>query len=566
MLLFDEPTRGIDVGAKAAIHDLMRDLARQGRAIVMISSELPELIGLSDRIVVLHEGRIAGELAGRRHRAAGHRPRRRPRRRRGGVGMTERSEVQEHSAAAATTWRVREAIAGTPIWAALVGIVAVGWLVVTLDGGTFFASGNLTNILQRSVALGIVAVGQTVAILAGSLDLSVSYLISLASLVGAETMDGRESMLVPAIALTLALGAGVGLVNGLIITKLRVNAVHRHARHGARAARLHREQLRPARRARCPSRGSRSATPASGPIPVSIFLFAGVALVVGLALRRTRFGYHVYAVGGDEQVSVLSGLRTHRVVIAAHVICSVCAALTGLFLASRLGSGTPRVGTDGGYDLESIAAVVLGGTALAGGRGRVAGTVGAVLVLAVLDNIFNQLELDPFLKQAVRGVVIIAAVAVYALRRRDRPQVATGTAAGMTDATADARRAPSPTMRRGARRGPRVRRAGLALGGPQRPDLRRAGGAAGVDRHREPELHRAARVPRLPQAGGPAGRARRRAVLRDRDRRVRPVGRVARHGHRGRRRPGAGRQPRQHAAGDRPRAAHRRGGRRSPTA
>jgi ABC-type sugar transport system ATPase subunit len=62
VLLFDEPTRGIDVGAKATVHDLMRDLARQGRAIVMISSELPELIGLSDRIVVLHEGRIAGEL------------------------------------------------------------------------------------------------------------------------------------------------------------------------------------------------------------------------------------------------------------------------------------------------------------------------------------------------------------------------------------------------------------------------------------------------------------------------------------------------------------------------
>jgi ribose transport system permease protein len=77
------------------------------------------------------------------------------------------------------------------------------------------------------------------------------------------------------------------------------------------------------------------------------------------------------------------------------------------------------VGTDGGYDLESIAAVVLGGTALAGGRGRVSGTVGAVLVLAVLDNVFNQLQLDPFLKQAVRGVVIIAAVAIYARRRRD---------------------------------------------------------------------------------------------------------------------------------------------------
>ena len=265
-------------------------------------------------------------------------------------------------------------------------------------------------------------------IIGGSLDLSVSYLISLASLVGAETMDGRESMLVPAIALTLALGAGVGLVNGLIITKLRVNPFI--ATLGmALVLRGYIENNYDRPTGAVPESWESFGYTRMGPIPVSIFLFAGVALVVGLALRRTRFGYHVYAVGGDEQVSVLSGLRTHRVVIAAHVICSMCAALTGLFLASRLGSGTPRVGTDGGYDLESIAAVVLGGTALAGGRGRVAGTVGAVLVLAVLDNIFNQLELDPFLKQAVRGVVIIAAVAVYALRRRDRPQAATGTAA-----------------------------------------------------------------------------------------------------------------------------------------
>jgi ribose transport system permease protein len=316
---------------------------------------------------------------------------------------------------------LRGRLAATPIWWALLAIVVVGWAVVAADGGELFARGNVTNILQRSVALGIVSVGQTVAILVGSLDLSVAQLISLASLVGAETMDGRESMLVPALALTLALGAGVGLVNGLVITKLRVNAFI--ATLGtALILRGYIDNTWDKPAGAVPGTWESFGYTRIGPVPVSAFLFAGVALVVGLALRRTRWGYHVYAVGGDEQVSVLSGLRTHRVVIAAHVICSVCAALTGLFLASRLGSGTPRVGTDGGYDLESIAAVVLGGTALAGGKGRVSGTVGAVLVLAVLDNIFNQLELDPFLKQAVRGVVIIAAVAVYALRRSTRPE------------------------------------------------------------------------------------------------------------------------------------------------
>jgi len=98
------------------------------------------------------------------------------------------------------------------------------------------------------------------------------------------------------------------------------------------------------------------------------------------------------------------------------VVCSICAVLTGLFLASRLGAGTPTVGQEGGYDLESIAAVVLGGTALAGGRGGVLGTLGGVFILAVLDNTFNQLEVNAFLKDVVRGFIIIAAVAVYARR------------------------------------------------------------------------------------------------------------------------------------------------------
>ena len=315
----------------------------------------------------------------------------------------------------------------SPIWSALVVVLAVGWAVVALDGGNLFETRTLTDILQRSVALGIVAVGQTVAIVGGSLDLSVAQVISLSSLVAAEVMDGRSSMLVPGIAATVALGVGVGLANGLIVTKLRVNPFI--ATLGvALLLRAYVEANWAGPAGAVPDGFESFGYTRMGPIPVSVFLFAGVAIVVGLALRRTAWGYHVYAVGGDERVSALSGLRTHRVTIGAHVVCSVTAALTGLFLASRLGSGSPHVGTDGGYDLESIAAVVLGGTALAGGKGKVAGTVGAVFVLAVLDNVFNQLGVDPFLKQVVRGVVIVAAVAVYA--RRKRTPVARPPAAG----------------------------------------------------------------------------------------------------------------------------------------
>jgi ribose transport system permease protein len=305
------------------------------------------------------------------------------------------------------------------VFGALIGIFVIAWIVVTIHGGTFLTVPNVVNMLQRSVALGIVSAGQTVVILLGSLDLSVAQLISLASLLAATTMDGQDANVVPAIGLVLALGVGVGLVNGVIITKLRVNAFIATLGTALIIDGLIQNRWD----------GPAGAVPDSfeqlgytrfGVLPLSIFLLAAIAVIVWFILRHTRFGYRIYAVGGSEDVSKLSGLRTHRTIIAAHVACSLAAVVTGLFLASRLGAGTPTVGTDGGYDLESIAAVVLGGTALTGGRGGVIGTLGGVFILAVLDNTFDQLELNAFLKDVVRGLIIIAAVAVYARRQEKK--------------------------------------------------------------------------------------------------------------------------------------------------
>jgi ribose transport system permease protein len=302
-----------------------------------------------------------------------------------------------------------------PVYGALVVVFLLAWVIVAIDGDDFLTASNIANILQRSVALGIVSAGQTVVILVGSLDLSVAQLISLSSLLGAETMDGSSANVVPAIALVLAFGAGVGLVNGLVVTKLRVNAFI--ATLGmALILRGYIQYNWDGPGGSVPQDFVSFGYTRFGFLPQSAFLLAAVVAAVWFLLRYTRFGYRVYAVGGSEEVSKLSGLRTHRTIIAAHVLCSLAAAITGLYLASRLRAGTPTVGTDGGYDLESIAAVVLGGTALTGGRGGVLGTLGGVFILAVLDNVFNQLEVDAFLKDVLRGVIIIAAVAWYARR------------------------------------------------------------------------------------------------------------------------------------------------------
>ncbi|MEU6973464.1 ABC transporter permease, partial [Kitasatospora aureofaciens] len=241
-----------------------------------------------------------------------------------------------------------------------------------------------------------------------------TYLISLCSLVAAETM--ADYGVVPAIAAVLGVSALTGLVNGLVITKLKV-----HAFIATLGVSLIIKGILENRYA-----GPAGSVPESfqhlgydriGPVPVAALLWLAIAAAAWFLLRRTALGYRIYAVGGDPEVARLSGVRTERVVVTTHVLCSLAAGAAGLLLAARLGAGSPTVGTDGGYDLESIAAVVLGGTALAGGKGGVAGTVGGVALLAVLDSVFNQLEISSFAKEVVRGVVLVAALAIYARRR-----------------------------------------------------------------------------------------------------------------------------------------------------
>lgn len=302
------------------------------------------------------------------------------------------------------------------VFVALVLTLAIGWIVVTVDGGRLFSVPTTVSLLHVAAGLGLVAVGQTLVIVGGSLDLSVAYVVSLSTLVAAETMAGDDGALLPAIGLTLAVSATIGLVNGLLVTTARINPFIATVGVGLLLkGYLDNGYDGPAGKT-APALVQGLGYQRIGPVPLSFLLLLAVTAAAWFVLARTRFGHHLIAVGGDPEVARLSGVRGSRVLVTAHVLCALCAGLAGVYLASRLGAGAPRVGTEGLYDLESIAAVVLGGTALAGGRGGVAGTVGGVLLLASIDAIFNQLEVDVFFKQVIRGVIIIAAVAVYARR------------------------------------------------------------------------------------------------------------------------------------------------------
>jgi ribose transport system permease protein len=315
--------------------------------------------------------------------------------------------------------RILRSIHIPPVYYFLVLIFLAGGLLDQLfaDGQIFSNPAIMLNIIVRSVALGIVAVGQTLVIVGASIDLSVAYTISITAVMSSYLMQGKTENVPLAILEVFGIGVLIGLVNGLTVTKLKVNPF---------IATLGTSLI---------IKGIINATfsnytgsvPQSfeyfgygtlGPIPVSIVILLLIVLAGWFLLSRTKFGSHLYGVGGNSEVARLSGVRTDRVLIGAHVICSMTAILAGLFLVSQMRSGAPWVGPNGVYDLNSIATTVIGGTALAGGKGGVWGTLGGVLIFGVLETVFNQLGVNPYLKTVLQGAIIVIAVASYTIRSK----------------------------------------------------------------------------------------------------------------------------------------------------
>lgn len=308
---------------------------------------------------------------------------------------------------------VRARLRGQGIFVLLAITWIVSWSIILLDGNSV----SLKRLVVPAVGLGIIAAGHTAVIIAGSIDLSVAWLVTVCAMFAASIADGDSGRLPMAIALTILVGAVVGLINGLVITGLKV--------HGF-VATLGMALMLQGVVAQRFAKNAPDKMPDSivsslgfgtiGPVPWSTVLLVAVMIAVAWLLSRTRAGAHIYAVGGGGDVARLSGIRSGRAVVLAHIVSGMCTAVAGIYLASRLGTPNVEIGTTGVYDLESIAVVVLGGAALAGGKGRVSATFAALLVFVLIDDAFSQLGVNPYLKLVVRGIIIIAAVASYTLR------------------------------------------------------------------------------------------------------------------------------------------------------
>ena len=243
-------------------------------------------------------------------------------------------------------------------------------------------------------------------------------LVSVGAVMASWMMQGQPDMMLPASLFVLLLSAAVGVVNGLIVTQLQVNPLIATLGVGLVLQGILSASFNDFAGS-VPKEYQVLAYGTIGPVTFSILLMFGLAVLEWLTLSRTRFGAHIYATGGNQEGARLAGIKTSRVIVLAHVLCSLAAGLTGLYLASRLRSGAPWVGRDGVYDLESIAVVVIGGTVLAGGKGGVWGTIAGVILFGCLDAIFTMIGVDAYIKQVLRGMIVVIAVAAYAYRTKD---------------------------------------------------------------------------------------------------------------------------------------------------
>ncbi|HVQ40333.1 MAG TPA: hypothetical protein VMS31_22520 [Pyrinomonadaceae bacterium] len=296
----------------------------------------------------------------------------------------------------------------------LLGLVVVLWALTP----HFLTISNLLNVAEQATIIAIIAVGMTFVIITGGIDLSVGSVLAFSGVVMASALQRGVSL---PLALTIGLGVGLlcGLVNGLLITvgRLPPFIATLGMMSVARGAALMFTEGRPISGFGESFRSLATGEIVRVPTPVAIMIV--VYIIAHFVLKRTKLGRYTYAIGGNEEATLLSGINVRVYKTLVYGIAGMLAGLAAILLTARLNSAQPIAGMN--YELDAIAATVIGGTSLLGGEGTVTGTLIGALIMAVLRNGLNLLSVSSFFQQVVIGSVIILAVLIdMALKRRGK--------------------------------------------------------------------------------------------------------------------------------------------------
>lgn len=288
----------------------------------------------------------------------------------------------------------------------LLGLIIMSMALAFLSD-RFLTVNNLLNVTRQVSINAIISVGMTLVILTGGIDLSVGSIVAMSGSITAGLMASGQGI-VPSVAAGLVIGGVLGLINGLLITKGKIQPFI--ATMGmmtvARGYTLVYTEGRPITGLLEDFRWLGGGYIAG--IPVPVIIMALIFIIAYVFLKKNQLGRYIYAIGGNEEAARLSGIGTKKILVTVYTLSGLMAGLSGIILTSRLNSAQPTAGM--GFELDAIAAVVLGGTSLAGGVGTIGGTLVGAMVIGVLDNGLNLLNVSSFYQQVAKGAVILLAV------------------------------------------------------------------------------------------------------------------------------------------------------------
>ncbi len=310
----------------------------------------------------------------------------------------------------------------SPVAGVYAGLIILFIAATIATPDLFFTVKNLTNVLRQVSIVGVVSIGMTIVLLIGGIDLSVTSVMAISACLMADfsqriTKAGNPELSFLIVLMIFGIALAVGWLNGIMIVfrgvepfiiTLGMNqllyGLNLIYTHGAPVGEI---------TGGWKAFGSESL---AGLLPWPVVLFAALIVAAIILLRKTVFGRYIYAIGSNAEAARLSGIKVNRHKIVAYMLCSLTAAVAGIMLAARVRVGEPN--GSAGFDLDAIAAVVIGGTSMAGGFGSLVGTLAGVLIMGIMNNMLNLVGADPFLQIAIKGLIVIFAVLVQRTKKK----------------------------------------------------------------------------------------------------------------------------------------------------
>ena len=299
-------------------------------------------------------------------------------------------------------------------------IVLIGLVIVSgILSPSFLKLRNILNIFWQTSYVGIIAIGATFVMIAGGIDLSVGSMVALLGAFAITTVNAMGDSYLSvflAILATLGLSIGLGLATGLAITKGRIPAfvvtLGGMAIYRSLVLNFANGGVYMSYSMKYSSMGMSFVLG----MPLPMLVFIGYAFLAHVVLNNTRFGRYVFAVGANETASFYSAINVDWVRTWTYVISGISVAVSGILLSSMMGSVSSS-STGNGFELDAIAAAVIGGTSLSGGKGSIFGTFFGALILGVINNMLVMLNVAVYLQGMVKGLIIIGAVLLQNLSK-----------------------------------------------------------------------------------------------------------------------------------------------------